>query len=209
MRPLFLTPLAALLLASPAAAQIPVTTASGVGSFGGGFRPGTPALMAPVPLRGSFFPGNQFFPGRRFIGGGFAPVYPFAPYTSFYGGGFLSGGYYYPYYQLPPTPIFDEPPPPPPAPPSRIVELSGESKGSVTLQLPHAAKVWLDGRELEGGPAREWVLSSPVLRPDEQYTLNVVARWEADGKTYESTNKVTVGPGDRSRLAVISGTAVK
>ncbi len=111
---------------------------------------------------------------------------------------------------LPRTTIFDEPPPsPPPAAPSRIVELSGESKGSVTLQLPHAANVWLDGRELEGGPAREWVLSSPVLRPGEQYTLNVVARWEVDGKTYESTNKVTVGPGDRSRLAVISGTAVK
>ena len=206
MKCLLLSPLAALLLSSPAGAQIPVTTASGVGSFGGGFRPGTPALSAPVPLT------HRFVPRAPFIGGGFVPVYPFVPYTSFYGGGFFSGGYYYPYYGFPRTSIFDEPPPPPvatPAPPSRVVELSGESSGTVTLQLPHPARVWLDGRELEGGPTREWTLRSPLLGPGEQYTLNIVARWEEGGQTYESGNKVTVGPGDKSRLGVISGTAVK
>lgn len=208
MKHFLIAPMAAMLVASSAAAQIPATTASGVGSFGGGFRPRTPSLSAPVPL------GNRFVPRAPFIRGGFAPGFPIVPHTAFYGGPVFPGFYYpygYPYYGLPQATIFQEPAPAPaaPTPPARVVELSGESKGTVILQLPQPARVWLDGRELEGGPAREWTLASPVLRPGEEYTLNVVARWEVDGKTYESTNKITVGPGNKSRLGVISGTEVK
>jgi hypothetical protein len=47
-----------------------------------------------------------------------------------------------------------------------------------------------------------------VLRPGEQFTYHIRARWEKDGKTFEYKRDVALGPGDRSRVTVINGTAV-
>jgi uncharacterized protein (TIGR03000 family) len=158
-----------------------------------------------------FFQPGPFVGGGPFIGGGFVPVYPFGP--SFYGGGgFITGGFYNPYYVMPQSSIFNQAPLPDvvsTGPPPRFVELSGEAKATLTITLPQPASVWLDGEEIEGKPAKEWVLTTPVLRQGEERVLNVVARWEVGGKKYESEHKVTVRAGDKSKLGVLAGTPVK
>ena len=78
--------------------------------------------------------------------------------------------------------------------------LAREFPATLTLQFPAAADVWLDGKKVEGSAAEERVLTSPTLKPGEDYTFALKARWTADGKTYEATRSVKVGPGDRSRL---------
>ena len=53
------------------------------------------------------------------------------------------------------------------------------------------------------------ILTSPVLRQGQQHTFLVKARWNSDGKTYETKRAVTLGAGDRSRLLIVSGDEVK
>jgi uncharacterized protein (TIGR03000 family) len=94
----------------------------------------------------------------------------------------------------------------------------------LTLEFPTAAQVWLDGVAVgeddanrlrpelvsaaAGGEATTRTLTSPVLKPGQQHTFKVKARWTVDGKTYETTREVTLGAGDRSKLLVLSGTPV-
>ena len=68
--------------------------------------------------------------------------------------------------------------------------------------------MWLNGQKAADDPAAEQVLVSPVLQRGESFTFRVRARWQADGQTYEYAKDVTLGPGERSRLTVYSGTAV-
>jgi uncharacterized protein (TIGR03000 family) len=189
-------------LTSAAPAQIPVSVASGVGGFGPGTRPRTPSLSAPVGPQG-------MRPGigrpRGIVGG----VYP--PYYGGYGG-YSGFGYYYPPYDPSPYAAYPYPDPvyvpvyvPPPDPP---VRLSGEFPAQLTLAFPAPAEVWLNGEKVEGDPATERVLTSPVLKPGDKFTFRVRARWKVDGQAYEFNREVPVGPGDRSRVAVFSGTAV-
>jgi uncharacterized protein (TIGR03000 family) len=237
----------AALAAVPASAQIPVSVASGTGSFGGGFRPGTPSLSAPIGRGGPMFAGarpgftsfgrgtgNFRFGGGPFISpasanrglyGGYSPYgygggyYGGGYYGGGYygGGGFITGGYggygYSPYFVVPgPGGYYDDFAPAAPAqplgPPARVVELSGQLPAKLSLEFPATAAVWLDGKQLDGGPSTTWTLTSPVLRPGEQYTFHIKARWETNGKTYEYTREVAREAGDQSRLLVVSGTAV-
>ena len=69
--------------------------------------------------------------------------------------------------------------------------------GAVTLSKVH------------GDAATEHVLTSPTLKGDQRYTFLVKARWTTSGKTYEIKRAVTLGPGDSSQLAIISGEEVK
>lgn len=197
-----------------ATAQVPVSVASGVGSFGGGYRPMTPSLSAPIG------PGMYRGPGVG-IGGGFGarPLHGGFPHPTFYGGGgFLSGGYYYgnyysPYFVGPgPNTQFIDPVyvpvPVRVGPPEPAVVLAGEFPAALTLVFPAAADVWLNGEKVAGDAAAERTLTSPVLRPGEQFTFRVRARWAVNGQSYEATRDVTLGPGARSRLLIVSGTAV-
>jgi uncharacterized protein (TIGR03000 family) len=145
--------------------------------------------------------------------GGYYSVYPYSSYYPYYdgfGGGFITGGYS-PLYVVPGPDEYDLPPPmaapafPPEAP---FVGLSGEFPAALSLQFPAAASVWLDGKEVGGTPATEVTLKSPILRPGQKHTFHIRARWETNGRTYETTKEVTLGPGDRSRLLVVSGTPV-
>lgn len=79
---------------------------------------------------------------------------------------------------------------------------------TLVLQFPNAAEVWVNGKKADGDTAPERVLTSPTLKPGEQYTFEVKARWMSGGKAYEATRTVTLGAGDRSRLLVVSGTEV-
>jgi uncharacterized protein (TIGR03000 family) len=89
-----------------------------------------------------------------------------------------------------------------------VVELSGQGSARLTAEFPAPAEVRLDGVAQPGGPRREWVFDSPVLRPGQTYTFRVAARWQLDGTTYERDREVSAGPGDRRRLTVLSGTPV-
>ncbi len=93
--------------------------------------------------------------------------------------------------------------------PERTVVLSNEFPATLSLQFPAAAEVWLDGKKVSGDAAAERVLTSPVLRPDQTYTFNVKAHWTIGDKTYETTRVVKLGPGDRSRLLIVSGDEVR
>ncbi len=90
-----------------------------------------------------------------------------------------------------------------------VVVLAQEFPATLALQFPAAAEVWLDGKKVSGSAKEEQVLKSPVLQPTQTYTFLVKARWEKDGKTYEAKRSVTLGPGDHSRLLIVSGDEVR
>lgn len=89
-----------------------------------------------------------------------------------------------------------------------VVVPTREFPATLTVQLPRAAEVWLNGKKVSDEATEEHVLSSPVLKPGEQFTFEVKARWTTGGKTYEAKRTVTLDSGARSRLTVISGTEV-
>jgi uncharacterized protein (TIGR03000 family) len=174
-----------------------------------GLAAGTGAAFARPGFMG--FPAGYPFYYNRGIVGGYGSSYPYqnfyAPATAYFG-----GNSYWPYFGLPGPFAYDQPAVeyiPPQSPPQRVVELSNEFPATLTLEFPAAAKVWLNGKEVEGEAGKERVLSSPVLKPGQQYTFKVRAEWERNGKTYEYTREATLGPGDRSKLTVLAGTEKK
>jgi uncharacterized protein (TIGR03000 family) len=210
--------------ALPAPSVLPVVQLPGVGPGLApqlsGVGPGLAAPRAPVfgafPVTAGRF--GMVRPGGFFRRPGFGTflAYPYgSPFYGGFGGGFISGGYsptfvvpfgggyYDPYaYDLVAPPVL------PPAPPTHIVELSGESPATLTLEFPAPATVWLNGKEVPGKPDTARTVTTPVLRPGHEYTFHVRARWKADGKTYEYNRDVTLAAGSRSKLLVVSGTAL-
>jgi hypothetical protein len=89
------------------------------------------------------------------------------------------------------------------------IPLSGEAPAWLTVQFPAPAEIWVDGQKQPGEPRAEHVLRSPVLQPSQTHTLEIHARWWADGKTYAAQRTVTLGAGQRSRLLVVSGRIVE
>lgn len=127
-------------------------------------------------------------------------------YRSPFGFGYTFGGYL-PYgFVLPvPQPAAVEPPPKP----ERMIALANEFPATLSLQFPAAATVWLNGQPVKGDASEDRVLTSPVLKPGDTFTFEVKARWKQRGTEYESVRTVTLGPGERSRLFVVSGNEVK
>lgn len=156
-----------------------------------GVRPASP-IGPGMPAR----PGIVYFPA---VAPGGYPMY--GPWIGY---GYPFGGYA-PFYAPPVQPQVVTPP----APPAVVVVPANEFPATLSLQFPAAAEVWLNGKPAKGEASEERVLTSPVLKPGETFTFSVRATWEQGGKTYESTHTVTLGPGDRCRLLVVSGTEVK
>jgi hypothetical protein len=86
-----------------------------------------------------------------------------------------------------------------------VVVLAQEFPATLALQFPAAAEVWLDGKKVGTSAKEEQLLKSPVLKPTQTYTFLVKARWTQGGKTYEAKRAVTLGPGEHSRLLIVSG----
>ena len=176
--------------------------------------PGMPitpsAPFRPGPVRPTIFVPNQ--PGLVL-----SPILaPWGyPTTPFYGagfGGFGYGGYGYPYGGLatPPVTVTQSVTNVVAAPSAGTgVVLSGGYAATLTVQFPGAADVWLNGKKVDGTAAEERELTSPGMKAGESYTFDVKGRWTTGGKTYEAKRKVTLIPGDRSRLLVVSGEEVK
>ena len=195
--------------AGTSSAQITAGGSMGPGSFGGNifppFFPASPrgAIAGPYtvhrPMRLGIYPAHAGFNSAYYRG---------------FGGGFISSRYYVPYYGYGPTSNYNDAPSVPAPnqmlpPPQRIVELSGESTATLTLEFPAPATVWLNGDLVEGKPEAVRVLTSPAIRASEKFTFQIRARWERDGQTYEYSREAALGSGDRSKLLVVSGTAVK
>lgn len=92
---------------------------------------------------------------------------------------------------LPPSPYF--------------VPISGELPATLKLEFPAPATVWLNDVKLAGEPGRVRTLTSPALRPGEQYTFRIRARWERDGKGSEYHRVTRLSAGDLSKIVVLSG----
>lgn len=204
--------LALALFASVAAAQprqLPLSPGVMPGSPYGPGMPFTP--LNPGPLNGQQ-PNNT----------GFLPIVPAA--FGFYGPAY---GYGYPF-NLPFGFPYGNPAPnyiPSGPPPVSLAQLSQQQRSqstlglteivaskdapaTLTVQLPVAGEVWLDGKKVSSEKNEEQVLISPLLKQGEQYKFNVKAQWTHKGKTYETTRAVTLGSGDRSRILLVSGEEV-
>jgi uncharacterized protein (TIGR03000 family) len=78
----------------------------------------------------------------------------------------------------------------------------------LTVQLPAAGEVWLNGRKSDGKPTEEWTLKSPVLEVGQRFEFEVRARWEANGKALEYQRTLALDGGNRSRIVVVGGSEV-
>lgn len=222
---------AAVLVAGDAPAQIIAGASVGSGSFGGGFRspPAAPGLRN-MP-RGTGANLSRSGQNARIAlywnrpPAGYFPMYPY--HSLNYGGGFIGSGlgggfvgnrFYNPFilgpwggggwfYDFGPqfVPIEQAQP----GPPEPFVPFSGEFTATLTLEFPAPASISLNGKELDGEPAISRTLTSPSVKPGEVYKFNIRARWMANGRTYEATREVAVGPGDRTRLLIVSGTTIE
>ncbi len=208
---------AALLAAAPASAQLNTFRPGGLDHFGSGNAPLVPlASISPAPAWGQQGPvwHQPFFHRPPLFNSGSA-YFGFGGYYGGYGGygGYSSadtvfnvypGGTVYNAGELNTarsyTPPFDRST-------GGLRPISGAMAASVVLDLPAVASVSVNGEPVTAG-GRTVTYDTRVLRPGEQLDLNVVARWVADGKDYEYTRTVRVGPGDRSRLTVLNGTPV-
>lgn len=69
-----------------------------------------------------------------------------------------------------------------------------DNTAHVTVKVPAAAKIWVDGhRMLRKGPVRRF--ESPPLKPGLPYTYEFRARWKEQGRTVTHTRKVEVSAG--------------
>lgn len=186
--------------AQPRTPQLPLAPGVMPGSPWG---PGMPFVPAgPIP-QNSVGRGNQvFFPVALPWGWGVGWGYQtFNPWTGY---GYSYGGVLPPGPMVPQTTVVETPRQPDPS-----VVLANEFPAKLTVQLPAAGEIWLDGKKVSSESSEEQVLISPTLQQNQQYTFLVKARWSRGGKTYEAKRSITLGPGDRSRLAIISGDEVR
>lgn len=132
-----------------------------------------------------------------------------------YYGGFYSEFYLPPLIPQPRLGVVPVTPSPvvPAVNPARIAEdtdrAAALAPATLTLQLPAAADVWLNGEPQASSADATRTLSSPPLRLGSEFKFSVRARWVEGGMTYEATPTSTVRAGERGKLTVYAGTPVK
>lgn len=159
-----------------------------------------PVATTPVPPT---FP--PYYPGMV------VPSVPWYPGISYpwYDYGYSTFGFGY---SIPSTPI--TPIPAPLASLARpgtddIDRASAEAAATLTLELPTAADLWVDGVKRDGQPTAKHTLTSKPLKLGSQHKFDLRARWTASGTTYELERTVTVRAGESGKLTAYSGTPVK
>jgi uncharacterized protein (TIGR03000 family) len=176
----------------------------GGGYYGGGFGRGY--------YGSGFYPGYGFGYSRGYYGSGFYPGYGYG-YTRGYAYPYAYSGLTYSYpattYNYPAT-TYSYPSTAYVAPQSGVVlSTSGYSPidsgagfttgrasvgAVITAKVPDNAEVWFgDHRTSSTGPARTF--ESPPLEPGRDYSYNIKARWQQDGREVTQTKKVDVWPG--------------
>jgi hypothetical protein len=179
--------------------------ASAQGAGGGVGR-----VVLPAPATGTLhfnFLGNSqggfVRPGYR------GPGYPFSGIWGGYGGDLPPSLFYELYGYIPQGSRPLGPTYAPVVPPEPQVALSNEFPAVLCLELPLPGEVWANGKKGASKPTTEWTLTSPILKRGEEYTFDVKARWEVDGKVFEYTRTIAIEGGKRSRILVVSGIPVK
>ena len=207
-----------LLLGLPAAASAQ-PLAPGIAASPGGFG-GAPAggfgagWRSPVPA-GPF--GGPKYPCAGGVGVRFSPAcppnQPGFPFSGVWLGGFGFGAPYYGYgYGYAPTTSFGFPSLTADLPPIQAgpnLAIGDEFPATLTREFPAPAEVWVNGKPGDGKPTTEWTLTSPLIKTGTEFTFDVKARWNLNGKTYEYTRTVNVASGNRSRALVVAGVEVK
>lgn len=180
-----LTLLALLVLVSAADAQRPLTSPA----------KGPPIDLVAAPPQRPFFGGPWIRPP---LWGGF--------YSDFYYPGLFQQQ---PQVVIVPQPVVMAPP----ANPARLAEdadrAAATAPATLTLELPAAADVWLDGEQQPSSADTTRTLTSPALAIGREFTFRIRARWIESGTTYEADKASTVRAGERGKVAIYAGTAVK
>ncbi|HVK16765.1 MAG TPA: TIGR03000 domain-containing protein [Fimbriiglobus sp.] len=181
----------------------------------------------PTPL---YRPGNPYIPSLANFGpragfpGAIAPTRPwvmpplgnwYGGYSPYYPGSFYGSPYVWGWGMSEPSMDYGRPLTAPPLQGAGGTGSSGpqvvvnpELPAELSLEFPVDAAVTLNGKAVEGsGKAR--TLTSPPLKPGEAYTFDVKANWTADGKKYEWDRTVTLGSGERSKVAIARGFPVR
>jgi hypothetical protein len=97
-----------------------------------------------------------------------------------------------------------------PAPnPDDWVIARAELPATLKLEFPAPADVWWNGEKQAGPATSTREIQSLPLKLGTEYTFSIVARWTADGTTYEVSRTSTVPAGRTGKLLVIRGTPVK
>lgn len=142
------------------------------------------------------------------------PVFPtFCP--TFWGGGYgFYGGYGYPgFFPQPQVVVVPHAVVVAPPNPVRVVEdtdrAAALAPATLTLELPAAADVWLDGVKQPSSADATRVLTSPPLKLGASYIFNVRAEWTEGGTRYKTEQTSTVRAGERGKLTVYAGTPIK
>jgi uncharacterized protein (TIGR03000 family) len=184
-----LTLLALLVLVSAADAQRPLTSPA----------KGPPIDLVAAPPQRPFFGGPWIRP----------------PLWGGYWGGFYSDFYYPGLFQQQPQVVIVPQPmvAAPAANPARLAEDADRAAATapavLTLELPAAADVWLDGEQQPSSADTTRTLTSPPLAIGREHTFRVRARWTEGGTTYEAEKASVVRAGERGKVAIYAGTAVK
>jgi len=166
----------------------------GGGWYGGGSYGG---------YRGGYWGGYPGYYGYRPYSGFGIGVYGPSYYGSYYGypyGGYRTYGWtsgYTPgYYNMP----YAETSSSYPGGYEESSEAATDTTCRLTIRAPENAEVWIaDWKTPETGSVREFV--SPPLKPGKEYTYDVRARWEENGRPMTQTQKVDVKAGATSEVS--------
>jgi uncharacterized protein (TIGR03000 family) len=101
----------------------------------------------------------------------------------------------------------------PAANPARLAEdadrAAAFASATLTLELPAAADVWVDGEKQPSSADTTRTLTSPAMAIGREHTFRIRARWTESGTTYEAEKASTVRAGERGKVAIYAGTPVK
>jgi uncharacterized protein (TIGR03000 family) len=74
-----------------------------------------------------------------------------------------------------------------------------ENAALIAVRVPPEAEIWFDGKKTsQAGPVRRF--ETPPLEPGNDYSYEVRARWNENGREVDRTRKVMVHAGDRLAL---------
>ena len=168
-----------------------------------------------MPFAGPYTGGSGITAGVHFGGFRLGVNSTFASPDG-YGYGYGSFGYYgNPYYNnFVPSyrPAYPEPVPLANlAPNTALIKDLADAEFTAKLELifPAPAEVWFDDLRVEGSETTDVSLASPPVKVGGSHTFNIRATWSVDGTKYRVNRTVSVKAGERSRLTIVSGDAVK
>lgn len=178
-------------------------TASAQGFSGSRVIPGS---MPQVPIPGTLPMARPAAPPLAngwWFGGGYPGAYNGGFYSPwFYSPGFYGNGFSYGYGSYPaPAPA------PEPAPAKPQIVPGTAFAATLTIQLPVAGDVWVNGLK-EPGTFDSFKVTTTAIARGAEETYTVRAVWVLDGKKYAAERKVPLGAGDRVKLTIASGDPV-